>query len=394
MSLSEGTGGSSSPESAALGEVLAFFGIVADYAAAHAPESGERIASLAAGMAQLAGLPQEEIDALYFAARLRSIGALGNAGLAKGAPLTQREAMMHRWDIPAAGARLCEGIAALPKATADIVRWQAEAWDGTGYPDQLRWSGIPRAAQFLRIAQAYASSDDAEDALGAITLESGRTFAPEQTRTFVMWFHTYGGEIASVTPPYDALDASACTPQSILELLSQRVDAHNGTPQRAQRIADRVAAIGAQCGLDPQAIAQARTAALLFGIGELRAAQLETQQFDALARLGIDVRAQHATAAAQLAARCAYLSELAPILRARAEWYDGTGGPAGLRKDAIPAASRVLAAAIAFDAMEEAYHSRITEERTLPIARLETAAGTQFDPDVVRALSEVVKARA
>jgi response regulator RpfG family c-di-GMP phosphodiesterase len=274
------------------------------------------------------------------------------------------------------------------------VRWQAEAWDGTGYPDQLRWSGIPRAAQFLRIAQAYASSDDAEDALGAITLESGRTFAPEQTRTFVMWFHTYGGEIASVTPPYDALDASACTPQSILELLSQRVDAHNGTPQRAQRIADRVAAIGAQCGLDPQAIAQARTAALLFGIGELRAAQLETQQFDALARLGIDVRAQHATAAAQLAARCAYLSELAPILRARAEWYDGTGGPAGLRKDAIPAASRVLAAAIAFDAMEEAYHSRITEERTLPIARLETAAGTQFDPDVVRALSEVVKARA
>lgn len=394
MSLSEATGGSSSPESAALGEVLAFFGIVADYAAAHAPESGERIASLACGMAQVAGLPGEEIDALYFAARLRNIGVLGNAGFAKGAAVTPREAGMHRWDVPAAGARLCERITALPRATADIVRWQGEAWDGTGYPDQLRWSGIPRAAQFLYIASTYANSEDPEDALSAITLESGRSFAPEQTRAFVMWYHTYGGEIGSIPPAFHALDAGACTPGGIVQMLSERVDAHNATPERGARIAARVADVAEHFGLDAHAVVEARTAALLFGIGELRSAQLETQQFDALARLGIDVRAQHATAAAQLVARCAYLSELAPVLRARAEWYDGTGGPAGLRKDGIPAASRVLAAAIAFDAMDEAHRSRITEERTLPIVRLETAAGTQFDPDVVRALADVVKARA
>jgi hypothetical protein len=43
--------------------------------------------------------------------------------------------------------------------------------------------------------------------------------------------------------------------------------------------------------------------------------------------------------------------------------------------------------------MDEAFRSRITEERTLPIVRLETASGTQFDPAVVRALSGIVKAR-
>ncbi len=135
-------------------------------------------------------------------------------------------------------------------------------------------------------------------------------------------------------------------------------------------------------------------ASLFFGIGELRAPELESVRFDPLARLGIKTRAEHAAIASQIAASCAYLGGLAPVLRARSEWYDGTGRPDRLRRDAIPAASRVLAVSIAYDALEESYRSRITEERALPMTRLETASGTQFDPQVVRALSEVVKARA
>lgn len=393
MSLAEGTGGSSSPESVALGEVLAFFGMVADYAAGSAVEDGERIASLATAMAKLAGFAQEDIDALYFAARLRNIGALGNAAFTKGEPLSEREIMMQSWDIPAHGARMCERIAGLPEATADIVRWQTECWDGTGHPDQLRWSGIPKAAQLLHIARDYAASPDPEEALTAITMDSGRRFAPEQARTFIMWFHTTGGEIESAAPPYSALRADRTPLMDVIEMLAAQVDVHNGTPGRAARIARLAQQIGAQLGSDEEALKQQTIAALLFAIGEIRAPELESDQFDALARLGIETRAGHAVAAAKLIAQCPYLSSLAPVLRARAEWYDGTGGPDALRHDAIPRAAHVLAAAIAYDTIDEAYRSRITEERTLPIARLETASGTQFDPQVVRALSDVVKAR-
>lgn len=394
MSLSEGTGGSSSPESVALGEVLTFFGMVADYAAGDAPESGERIASLATGMGKIADLAQEELDALYFAARLRNTGALGNPAFAKGEPLSERELMMHRWDVPAAGARICERIAALPQAAADLVRWQAEYWDGTGYPDQLRWSGIPKAAQLLCIAAAYAADEDPEEALSTITLESGRSYAPEQARTFMMWFHTYGGEIESAAPPYAALHADRTPVESVIDMLAEKIDLHNGTPERAHRVAGYAQEIARQLHLDDATVRRARLAALLYGIGELRATDLESQRFDALARLGIETRAEHAVTAARLTAQCPYLSELAPILHARAEWYDGTGAPGGLRHSAIPAEAQILSAAIAYDAIEEAYRSRITEERTVPIVRLETASGTQFDPKVVRALSDVVKARA
>ncbi len=394
MSLSEGTGGSSSPESVALGEVLAFFGAVADYAAGAAPGESERAAAVAAGIAKIAGLPQSDVDALYFAALLRNAGAIANAAFAKGEPLSERERAMVAWDVPAESARICGRIASLPEGVADTVRWQAECWDGTGYPDQLRWSGIPKIAQLLHIALAYASIADPEEALSEISMGSGRAFAPAHTSEFVTWFHTFGGDAEPIAAPYYALHANRTSPEDLIALLSERVDAHNGTPGRAQRVARRTSDLAAQLGCNDAAQRQAGLAATLFGIGELGSPNLESAQFDALARLGIETRAKHAVAAANLVEQCGYLSDVAPVLRARAEWYDGSGAPDGLRHGAIPRAAQLLAVAIAYDAIDEAYRSRITEERTLPIVRVETVSGTQFDPAVVRALSEVVRARA
>ncbi len=392
MSLSEVSGGSSSPESVALGEVLSFFGAVADHTAGVTQQDGERVAALAVGMAQLAALSQEDCNALHFAARLRNVGAFASVAAAQHDEVpSDRDLMKARWDIPAQGARICERIAALPKPTADIVRWQAECWDGTGYPDQLRWSGVPKTAQLLNIASTYVATPDPEDGLSTICSGSGRAFAPEQTRTFVMWYHTFGGEIESVEAPSDALKVRETTPAQVVELLADLVDMRNATPGRAQRIARRSEEIARALSLQAQDVEDAGLASLLFGIGELTANKRESLQFDALARLGIATRAENAERAASLIERCPSLARIAPIVRARSEWYDGTGAPAGLRHDAIPPATRVLSLSIAYDAIDEAYRSRITEERTTPIARIEAVAGTQFDPQSVRALAEVLK---
>ena len=378
----------------ALGELLTFFGSIADFAAGSPPEEGERVASLAAGMARHAGLPQEDHDALYFAARLRNVGALGNEAFAKGEPLPERALAMARWDAPAAGARICERIAALPPAAADIVRWQAECWDGTGFPDRLRWSGIPKTAQLLHIAQAFVTIDDPDEALTAITGDSGRTYAPEQARTFLMWFHLSGGEIAPVSMPHEALLSDKTTPDDLLTLFAERIDAHNGTPGRAHRIASLVEHIGRVSRMAEADVRTTRFGALLSGAGELQSEELESSQFDALSRLALEPRARSAAATAALIEACPFLKDVAPIVRARAEWYDGTGAPHALRHDSIPKGARILAAAIAYDALDEAYRSRITEDRVAPMTRMETAAGTQFDPDTIRALAEVVKAHA
>ena len=64
------------------------------------------------------------------------------------------------------------------------------------------------------------------------------------------------------------------------------------------------------------------------------------------------------------------------------EAFDGSGYPAGLAGDEIPIGARIVAVLDAFDAMTSSRPYR----RGLPfeeaVARLQTGAGTQFDPEV------------
>jgi HD domain len=350
MSFPEGSGGSSRPQAVALGEVLSFFGSVADYAAGVCADQGKRVASLAVALGRLAGLDNEHCDALYFAARLRNAGVLGNPVYAKGdRAVSGRDMITARWDVPAQSARFCERLRCLPRAACDDVRWQAENWDGTGYPDQLRWMGIPLSAQLLHIATAFVASSDADEPLSILSSQSGRTFGPQASRTFVMWFHAFEGAIELVDPPHDVLDTTATTALDALDAIAEHVDLHNGMPGRSRRMAERSEAIARALAFSPDEVRQAKIASLVYGVAELCGSDLE---------------------AAQLIAQCPFLSHVAPVIEARHEAY---GTPS-------PRASRVLAVSVAYDVPADA-------------DRVERGSGTQFDPQVVHALLEVLKAR-
>lgn len=392
MSLSQGSASSSSSEAAALGELLLFAGAVGDYAAGAPPEDGERIGSLACAIAAIEELDDADLAAAYFGSRLRNLGAVGNAALRKGETLGERARMMALRDIPAQGARLCERIKALPHAVADVVRWQAECYDGTGYPDQLRWTGIPRAAQIVHIATVFVTYSDPEEALLSITAEAGRAFSPEQTRSFMMWYHTRGGEIEPTSPPFDVLDQAGTTKDEIVAMLAAKCDEHNASPGRSTRVGQTAMQIVRAFGGPDDEADRALLAGYLYGIGELRAPQREDERFDPLSRLGLEARAEHARAAAHLLECCPGLTGIAPVIGSRSEWFDGSGKPEGRRANDIPLASQALALAIAYERLEETRQSRITGDRTPPLSRLETAAGTQFDPQLVRALQTSRKA--
>lgn len=394
MTLFQGTASTPSETAEAFGHMVSLFGAVGDYALGNPAGYGPRIGSLAAAIAQIGGCGPQECDTIHVAGTLHGIGALGNGGLRKSDALPPRAAMMERWNIPATGALICEHISGLPKDTADLVRWHAEAWDGTGYPDQLRWHGIPRAAQFLHIAEMFAEHDEPEDALVRIQESSGRIFSPDEVRTFVMWFHTFGGEIEPREFPFAALTPDATSITKVLTLLSEAIDAHNGTRGRADRIAQRSAATAALLKLNAHESGLLNACARLFGIGEMSSAELEWHRFDPLAGLGRELRATHANESAQIVGALPPFEELMPILRARGEWFDGTGLPYRLRSEKIPMPARILSVCIAHDALDEAHRTHIRDDRTTPLERMESAAGTQFDPVVVRAYTDALKAKA
>jgi HD-GYP domain-containing protein (c-di-GMP phosphodiesterase class II) len=62
-----------------------------------------------------------------------------------------------------------------------LVRWHHEWWNGSGYPDGLRFEQIPLGARILRVADAYASLTDARPFREAYTEQQAREHLIEWT---------------------------------------------------------------------------------------------------------------------------------------------------------------------------------------------------------------------
>ena len=78
------------------------------------------------------------------------------------------------------------------------------------------------------------------------------------------------------------------------------------------------------------------------------------------------------------------------IVRAHHERWDGSGYPDGLRGEEIPIEARIVSACDTWSAMTTTRSYRIAMSREAAMAELQSAAGTQLDPNVVDALIRVI----
>ena len=85
--------------------------------------------------------------------------------------------------------------------------------------------------------------------------------------------------------------------------------------------------------------------------------------------------------------------EIAETVLCHHERYDGTGYPFGLSGTAIPLLSRVLAVADAHDAMTSDRPYRLGIDGATARYELAANAGTQFDPQVVEAMLDLIDER-
>jgi len=86
-----------------------------------------------------------------------------------------------------------------------------------------------------------------------------------------------------------------------------------------------------------------------------------------------------------------FLDEAREIIRYHHERYDGRGYPHGLKGDDIPLLTRIMTVADAYDAMSSvrAYRKPLTREEIK--RELLENAGKQFDPEIVRAMIEIME---
>jgi hypothetical protein len=322
---------------------------------------GQRRAAVAARFAQHRGSDEVAVAANWIAGALAEIGNLDvliplDAG--------ERIRRLAYADAPLHGARFVAALPGMPPGAADMIRWYREHEDGTGFPDRLRWDGIPADAAALGIVQAFleAVEDRAEprhpnEALFTLFTGSGRRFRVELVREFHAFVMAEPGFDEPLDLPLPALDEDG-----LLELLATRIDVRDGhTVGQSERLVGVVAPLAERLGLDA---ARAARLARLSALGRV-AATLPDDRFDPLSRFARELRTAEARRAGVLAAAVPCYAADAPLLAAAAGWHeDGSLEPLvavlglGLAVDALPAQDRAR--------------------------RVAAAAGTQFDPEVAR----------
>jgi putative nucleotidyltransferase with HDIG domain len=148
--------------------------------------------------------------------------------------------------------------------------------------------------------------------------------------------------------------------------------------------------IGEELGLNLESVEQLRFAGLLHDIGKTGLPEEILLKPSALTPDEMAAMKQHAELGASILDQIEFLKSLTPIILHHHEHWDGSGYPQGLKGEAIPIMSRVLAVADAYDSMttERSYLPKLTVAQAR--VEIESSAGTLFDPVVVAALFAVL----
>jgi diguanylate cyclase (GGDEF)-like protein len=223
------------------------------------------------------------------------------------------------------------------------------------------------------------------------------------------------GEGFSIAAEYGAavLPVEAADPTSALRLADQRLYTHKHAGQRDQAashevllralserepslrehgrgVAELSVLVGARLGMGGQTLNDLRLAAELHDVGKLAIPDAVLQKPGKLTESEWEFIRQHTVIGQRILAGAPALESIGEIVRATHERWDGTGYVDGLAASAIPLAARIIAACDAYGAMtsDRPYQAAMTAAEAR--AEIVRGAGSQFDPEVARALCQVL----
>jgi diguanylate cyclase (GGDEF)-like protein len=186
---------------------------------------------------------------------------------------------------------------------------------------------------------------------------------------------------------------SSATEQSSSVLVRALTERDPTLAERLARVAELAEAVAARLELPPDETARVRLAASLHDVGKISIPDAILEKPGPLSSADWTFLYRHTLVAERILSGAPDLSQIAGIVRWSHERFDGTGYPDGLVGSEIPLAARIVFVCDAFDAMisKRPYAAALSIDEAL--AELRRCAGTQFDPEVVRAFEGVLADR-
>jgi HD-GYP domain-containing protein (c-di-GMP phosphodiesterase class II) len=180
--------------------------------------------------------------------------------------------------------------------------------------------------------------------------------------------------------------------RGVVMLLSDVVehdDEYTGSHSRS--VVDLANAVADELGIDSASRQELEFAAMLHDVGKIAIPKEILNKPAALTDTEFEVMKTHTIEGQFMLDRVGgLLARVGEIVRSCHERWDGRGYPDGLKGEQIPLAARIVFACDAYHAMTSDRVYRAALPRSVAISELTDNAGTQFDPEVVAALTAVV----
>jgi len=173
-------------------------------------------------------------------------------------------------------------------------------------------------------------------------------------------------------------------------LLEAKVE--GSQPGHGEQVARLAARLAEELELAPEQVEQIRYAGYLHDIGKVGVpSSLLNRSRDRFSGEPEAVRL-HSQIGAGVLSPIRFLQPAAEMVQAHHERWDGLGYPQGLQQKEIPLGARVLALANAYVGMTHSPHAPLTPQGA--IVRLRKAAGSRFDPALIRETAYILSQEA
>jgi diguanylate cyclase (GGDEF)-like protein len=213
-------------------------------------------------------------------------------------------------------------------------------------------------------------------------------------RALLLAKRTGKGRVAVANPDVERelamLQAQRGSPAAVQALAAAIEERDNYTHEHSEEVVHLSRGVAMLLGLQTEQVERIAHAALLHDVGKLAVPNEILHKPGPLTPAEWELMADHPVAGERILLRIPDLTAIAPVVRHEHEHWDGSGYPDGLKGRLIPIGSRIILACDAYHAMmtERPYRAAMSPAEAAD--ELRRGAGTQFDPDVIDALLDLL----
>jgi putative nucleotidyltransferase with HDIG domain len=165
------------------------------------------------------------------------------------------------------------------------------------------------------------------------------------------------------------------------------------TAEHSRAVASWCARLAKRLGASKEEIVHLGRAGLVHDIGKVSTPIAILTAPRSLDDAEMAIMRQHSAAGALIVRDVPLIANLTPAVRSHHERFDGAGYPDGLKWESIPREARIVAVADSFNAMIGRRPYRPPLAPSVALEQLVEGRGSQFDPDIVDAMIDVVTKR-